>query len=83
MASIVLLSACSEQPASIEQISTSLKACGIHDADVRIDKGGNPAWYWSPDDDVLNDDIDCVRARLDEFGVRAEFFDKTVTDGAQ
>ncbi|MDZ4138192.1 MAG: hypothetical protein U1D66_04855 [Erythrobacter sp.] len=78
----LILAGCTQEPATVEQLSASLKDCGIHSADIRIDSEGLPAWFWSPQDRVLDDDIDCVRERLKERGATAQFYDKTVTDGA-
>jgi hypothetical protein len=77
------LVACSERPATSEQITAAVAKCGLGKADVRNDDDGNPAWFWESTGRILDDDLDCVRDRLASEGASAKFFDRSLTDAAE
>ena len=79
---MLAFSGCMQNPATEDQLRVALTDCGIHKFEIRSDWDDQPAWYFSPATDEVNDgDLDCVRDQLGKHNAKANFVDREVADG--
>ena len=75
----------SSTDASREQLTAAIAECRIARPDVRPGAPGQTrwVWHWSYDDGVENQKMNCVRDVLSRQNLKADFVDRSVTNGNQ